>query len=75
MPLPPTLKTSIPMKKPLRNLLLLLPLLLLVVVDGITLAQAIATPEMENRACIITACSIALPACLWVGGGILKRGK
>ena len=60
------------MKKPLRNLLLLLPLLLLVVVDGITLAQAIATPEMENRACIITACSIALLACLWVGGGILR---
>ena len=54
------------MKKPLRNLLLLLPLLLLVAVDGITLAQAIATPEMENRACIITACSIALLACLWV---------
>ena len=60
------------MKKPLRNLLLLLPLLLLVVVDGITLAQAIATPEMEHRASIITACAITLLASLWVGGGILR---
>ena len=60
------------MKKSLRNLLLLLPLLLVVAVDGITLAQAIATPEMEHRASIITACAITLLASLWVGGEILK---
>lgn len=60
------------MKKPLRNLLLLLPLLLLPVVDSTALIEAIDTPEMEHRVSIIISCSTALLACLWIGCTIIR---
>ena len=62
------------MKRIFRNLLLLLLLLLLMVVDGMSLIEAITTPEMKYRMSIIISCSIALLACFWLGG-VIVRGK
>ncbi len=61
------------MKRPIRNLLLFLILLLLVVVDSLALIEAIATPEMEHRASIIISCTIALMACIGIGCAIARE--
>lgn len=66
---------EVPMTKTTRNTLFLIPLLLVAAFDGISLAQAIITSEMENRAIVIISSSIALLACLWIGGAIIKKRR